>query len=208
MAASGTAVLYVINKLPQPLELFVQSKASVHSIDIEEGKDCFRFDKHYLTRRKCSHSSILNRFAGSMKPASREETPESCVFPLFMCPPSVASINMSARQVFFHQLTREIDCDDVSLCRNSLVCVQFQEVKEFQFNPGPIGMEVEFKNQRVLLFIYQWHYLHNILIALFIADVRKNFPQFTMQLLRAGLTWIGNNRCKWRSNHVRDDNLM
>jgi hypothetical protein len=99
MAASGTAVLYVINKLPQPLELFVQSKTSVHSIDIEEGKECFRYHTLWNLALGVFMLQMPRRFAGSMKPALRDEAPESCVFPLFMCPPSVATINMSARQV-------------------------------------------------------------------------------------------------------------
>lgn len=42
--ANKHVVLHVINKLPHTLEVFCQSSMNVHSIEIEEEKECFRYN--------------------------------------------------------------------------------------------------------------------------------------------------------------------
>ena len=57
-----------------------------------------------------------------MKVALRDGIMDSSIFPIYMCTPQYGTVYMSARQ----------------------------EIKDFQFNPKPIGMEIEYKNHKLI----------------------------------------------------------
>jgi hypothetical protein len=96
-------ILNIYNRLPLSLEVFSHSDATVHSIELKENEDCFRF---------LSHASfvldmwiltcilfVYSRMAGTLKPQVSEEVVESNVLPVFLSTPKIATVNMSSRQV-------------------------------------------------------------------------------------------------------------
>jgi hypothetical protein len=62
------------------------------------------------------------RIASSLKPYDQAETLEANVLPVFLSTPKIGAVNMSSRQ----------------------------EIKDFHFNPGPIGLVVELMGMRLM----------------------------------------------------------